>query len=168
MSWSWWIDTPLPTCAKLIEVKDGGCLVPAEHVGRGILDALELVGQGPEDLALLQAGGKELAGALLQLQPRNAQQLLSQLPLLAVGQLGGAGEADQVPRALGHCRVAGLVHQQALPAPHLLLVEELPPVVDADIQDADICTRRPGIRNVIPQNPNDTPPQNPPLSINKY
>lgn len=135
---------PLPTCAKLIEVKDGGFLVPAEQVAWGVPDALELLRQRPEDLALLQAGGKELAGTLLQLQPCVAQQLLGETPLLTVGQLCGAGEVHQVPGAQDHRWVRRLVRQQALAAPHLLLVEELPPVVDADVQDGDdaTCTRQ--------------------------
>lgn len=164
----WTHNTLLPTCAKLIEVKDGGFLVPAEHVGWWVLDALKLLGQGPEDLALLQAGGEELAGTLLQLQPRAAQQLLSEKPLLAVSQLGGAGEAHQAPGAQGHRWVGGLVCQQALAAPHLFLVAELPPVVDADVQDGDdaICTRQRSAA-AFPK-PKCYPSPKCPLCINNY
>lgn len=136
--------SPLPTCAKLIEVKDGRFLVPAEQVGWGLLDPLELLRQGPEHLALLPAGGKDLVGALLQLQPRDAQQLLGEAPLLAVSHAGGAGEVHHVPGARGLRQTGGLVRQQAVAASNHLPVELLPPVVDGDIQDGDdaICTRK--------------------------
>lgn len=157
----------MPTCAKVIKVKDEGFLVPEEQVGRRFLNTLELLGQGPEDLALLQTGGEELAGALLQLQPCSKQQLLGEAPLLAVGQLGGAGEAHQAPRALRQLRVQGLVRQQAPAAAHLLLQEQLPPVVDADVQEGDdaICTRQgsaaasPHKPTCAPTPPPDSPPE---------
>lgn len=135
--------TPLLTCAKLIEVKDGCFLVPADQVGWGLLNPLKLLGQGPEDPALLPAAGKDLVGALLQPQLRDIQQLLGHVPLLAVCHAGGAGEVHHVPGARG-LQTGGLVGQQAAAAANHLPVELPPPVVDGDIQDGDdaICTRK--------------------------
>lgn len=136
------LDPSFPTCAKHVEVKDGGLLVPAQKVGRGF-PVVELLRQGPEDLALLQAGGEEPAGALLQPQPHAPQQLLGELPLLAVGQALGAGEEDALPWLQGHRRVQGVVGQQALSVIHHLLVDRLPPVVDGDIQvGGDPCAEQ--------------------------
>lgn len=144
-----------------MEVEDGGLLVPAQEVGWGS-PVVELLRQSPEDLALLQAGGEELAGALLQPQPHAQQQLLGVLPLLAVGQALGAGEEDVLPRLQDHHRVQGLVGQQALPVIHHLLVDRLPPVVDGDIQVwGDPCDKQRSA--AAPKNIDPLPPPAPHL-----
>lgn len=94
----------------------------------------QLLGEGPENLAFIQASGIDPVVSLLQLQPGILEQMLGEMNLLVICQMVWTWEMHHLHAVLGEGRVFIIVCEQALALGHFHEVGLLPPVVDGDLQ----------------------------------